>query len=264
MIKGPAGALDNFVSLREEDHTYWDRNGLQYESVSAFRARFKEGFDPKIAYRVAGKGEYIGKTGNEVALAWEEYKNERSDIGTRWHNALELFLKTAKVLPENEHMRPGIESICKEYSGYYRIYSEQVVYDEETRTAGTVDNILVFSSHKNSVIDLTDFKTNEKDLNAKDCDKHGKDKNEFFLEPISHLVSSKYNDYALQLSIYAYMIEKKTGRRIGSLRIHRIPTDNPLGHYFIPVPYLKREVEDMFQWKKEHPDVVILQNTEAL
>lgn len=259
MIKG----LDNYVSLDEATHTYTDRDGRNYMSVSKFRDRFKKPFDPSIAYNCAGKGEYIGMTPQQVIEKWDNYRDERSEIGTLYHNALELYEKTTTIKQEHENLRPMILSVTSEYRDYYRIYQEQVLYDTEYMIAGTGDKLLVTSSHKDAPIDISDYKTNEKGILVKDYDKHGKPVHKYFLGPLSHLLESKYSDYALQLSIYAYMLEKKTGRRIGSLRIHFIPTKNPLAHFFIPVPYMKYEVIAMLEWHKANPVVSLTKKATA-
>lgn len=251
MIRG----LDNYVSLEESTHTYTDKDGRRYMSVSAFRDRFKEKFDPSIAFRVAGKGDYAGMTPQEVLKKWDAHRDDRANKGTRIHNALELYEKTTTILPENEDLRPCILSVASEYKDYYRIYQEQILYDTDLMLAGTADKLLVTSSHKDAPIDISDYKTNARGIKIKDTDKHGKPQHKYFLGPLSHLLESKYSDYALQLSIYAYMLQKKTGRRIGSLRIHFIPTDNPLAHYFIPTPYLYYEVKAMFDWHLANPIV---------
>lgn len=256
MIKG----LDNFVSLDEGTHTYTDRSGRQYLSVSAFRERFKPKFDRSIAYRCAGKGEYINMTPEQVLAKWDQYRDDRSEIGTQYHNAIERFEKSTMILPEDQHLKPMIFSVADQYREYYRIYQEQILYDEEFMLAGTTDKLLVTSSHKNSPIDISDYKTNAKGVLVKDYDKYGKPDHKYFQEPLQHLLLSKYSDYALQLSIYAYMLEKKTGRRIGSLRIHFIPTDNPLGHFFIPVPYMKFEVIAMLEWHRNNPMITQIKN----
>lgn len=254
MIKG----LDSYVYLRPEDHQYFDRDGRRYESVSAFRARFKKPFDRSIAFNCAGKGEYEGMTADQVLAHWDQNRDNRAGIGTNFHDALERFEKTSVILPEDEHLRPAILSILSEYSGYHRVYQEQVLYDTEHMIAGTADKVCVTSQYHDSVLDLTDFKTNAKEVHVKDIDKHGKLQHKYFLHCLSHLLESKYSDYSLQLSTYAYFLEKQTGRRIGSLRIHFIPTEDPLNHFMIPVPYMKFEVMAMLKWRKEHPDTTIL------
>jgi hypothetical protein len=245
--------LTNEVYLEPKSHRYFNRSGDEYTSISKFRAQFKEPFNKSVAYACAGKGDYIDMTAEQVLQHWEDYGNERADVGTRIHEAIELFFDTATTKPEDAHFRPFLLNIVSQYKGYWRTYNEVIVHDDEHMLAGTMDKPLVTTSHKNSIIDITDWKTNIKGIHQKDLDKHGKPKNKYMLHCLDHLMDSKYNDYAIQLSIYAYILQKQTGRRIGQLNIHYINPENPLINYKIPVPYMKLEVEAMFKFNKEKP-----------
>lgn len=244
-IKG----LDDYVYLDKESHRYFNLDGDEYMSVSKFRSLFKEPFNKGAAYNCAGKGEYENMTPEEVLTYWEVYGKERADEGTRIHSAIELFFDSATILPENEMYRPALLNIASKYKDYYRTYNEVVLYDNESKVAGTADKPLVTTSAKDSVIDITDWKTNIKGVHQVDLDKHGKRINKYMLHCLSHLVNSKYNDYAIQLGIYAYLLQKKTGRKIGQLSIHYINPINPLINYKIPVPYMLNDVKAMFEWK---------------
>ena len=112
--------FDNYVTLRESDHRYFDLDGREYESVSSFKKRFKEPFDAKSAAQFsAGRGEYVGMTPSEVEEHWRQYGQERADIGTSVHNAIENYLKSTTILPEHEKFRPLVLSIAKEYAPYW-------------------------------------------------------------------------------------------------------------------------------------------------
>jgi len=241
MIKG----VDNYVTLEPITHTYKDTDNRSYESVSKFRSHFKKPFDKEmIAYQVA-KAE--GRTKQSVLDEWDG----RTDEGTRIHNALERYNKTAVILPSDEDLTLVIKDIAKQYSGYHRVYNEVVVYDTEEMIAGTMDQPMQVTSSSKSVIDIVDFKTNYQGIKQKEVDKNGKFRNDYMLGALSHLQNSKYNDYAIQLSIYAYMLEKK-GNKIGSLAIHWINPADPMDNFIIPVPYMKHDVIAMINWKKEN------------
>jgi hypothetical protein len=238
MIQG----LDNFVYLRKDDHKYFDKNGVEYISNSAFRKLFKPHMDvDMIAYQSSKSSD----------LSPQEIKDEwtfRADEGTRIHEAIQLYNETTTILPENETLRPGILNIESQYKDYWRSINEPVLYDKDVLIATSVDRLLITTSHKNSVIDITDWKTNEKGIKQKEVDKHGKPRNQYMIGVLDHLQNSKYNDYALQLSIEAYFLQKMTGRKIGQLTIHWINPHNPLINYQIPLPYMKLEVEAMIDW----------------
>jgi hypothetical protein len=242
--------LDNFVTLRESDHRYFDRNTEEYLSTSKFLKNFYKPFDSNMIAGQVASSEGVPK---QVILdRWQA----QTDEGTRRHEAIELYLKTTTVLPENEDLRPMVMSIANQYKSYYRIHNEVVLYDIDEKRAGTADLILETTSHKNSPIDIGDFKNYNKGLNQKEVDKNGKCKNEYMLGPLSHLQNSSYNKLCLQLSDYAYKLEKQSGRRIGKLFGHWISPENPLINYQVPCFYLKYEILAMIEWAKENPIII--------
>lgn len=253
MVRFPG--LDGYVSMDVDSHTYWDKDGRQYESVSKFLSRFYEAFDAKVISRAVAKS--TGEDAEEIAAGWAKYGKERADEGTRVHEAMELFEKELKVKPEDEELRPSLISIASEYKSYYRLYQEQCLYDTESLVAGTSDKLCLFSSHPNSVVDIADYKNYVSGLPQINLNKKGERVHKFMLGPLSHLIDSKFNKVCLQLSVYAYLLEKKTGRRIGKLYIHVIPPDNPLAHYMVPMMYMKYEVEAMLLHKKIEDNVLV-------
>lgn len=252
MIEG----LTPTVTLDHGPHKYFhDVTGEEYMSVSKFFSLFKKPFDKSIAYNCAGKGDYVGMTAEEVLNHWEVYGKERADVGTRVHNSLELFSNTTTILPENHDLRPAILNIASQYKGYYRQYNEVVLSDDEFKIAGTSDKVFLVNSNKDSPIDIGDYKSNLKGIHQVDLDKKGQPVHKWMLHCLDWLVDSKYNGYALQLSVYGYMVEKLTGKKIRKLFIHYINPDNPLINYQIPLPYMRLEVQAMFEWKWKNYDV---------
>lgn len=232
--------LDNFVQLDPVPHKYYDRKGQEYESVSKFLARFYEPFNAHFA----SKGD---KT---LQAEWKRYGTERADIGTAIHNSLELYSNEMKILPENEHLRPAIVAITSEYNYAYKSFNEQCLYHTPSLVAGTCDKLILTSAHPNAPLDLDDFKTNLGGLPQVDLKKDGSRNHKYMLHCCSHLIESKYNKYSLQLSIYAYFLEQKTGRRIGRLRIMYIDPTNPMNYYPIPVNYQRGLVQEMLIHKQ--------------
>jgi len=238
--------FDNFVSLRESDHRYFDKNGQEYTSVSAFKSKFKQPFDSqKMAQICAGKDQYTNMTPQQVQEHWLKYGQDRAEEGTRIHDAIELYLKTSTIKPENTDLTPAILSIIKHYQNYYRLLPEQIIYNTQYKIAGKMDLPCICTNSTKSIIDISDFKTNIKGIEQKKLNKQGAPYNKYMLTPIDHLQESTYNDYSIQLSIYAYMVEQKTNCKIGKLTIHYINPNNPLTNYLIPVPYMKYEVIQM-------------------
>ncbi len=243
IVKGLLPGLDSYVYMDVEQHRYFDRDQREYESVSKFISRFVKPFDvQKMAPLTAKKRGVSVKT---VLDEWNLTRDNAINHGNRIHDALERFDKTTTITPENDDLRPTILAVSGVYKSYYRRVSEALIYDTQHFIAGTTDKIMQCTSHPNSVIDLDDYKTNlSKGIEYKS--KY----NEYMLGPLSHLQNCSYNKYALQLSIYAYLYQKKTGCKIGMLNIMFIPPHDHLSFRRIALPYMKLEVEAMLEYKK--------------
>ena len=245
MING----LDDYVTLEPISHRYFDKDGREYESVSRFIGRFKQPFDREMISRRTAKSRKVSQA--TILAEWDKKRDNAIDHGNRIHDALDKFDKTTIIDPENEDLRPTILAISVLFRDYYRNVSEAVLYDTESLIAGTTDKILQTTSHAKSVIDFDDYKTNlSKGIEFKSS--YGN----YMTGPVSHLQDCNYNHYALQLSTYAYLFQKKTGRKIGMLNILFIPPHDHLHFRRIPVPYMKLEVEAMFRHRGLTDDIV--------
>ncbi len=238
------------VSLRHEDHVYTHKNGDIYESLSRVRGCIKEPFQSDMLSAIVAKRD--GKTQAEVLAEWKGKGKEAADHGTNIHEALELYEKTAFIKPENEFLRPMILSLTSEYKDYYQVHQEVCLYDEEYKIAGTADHIIETTKHKSSILSIDDYKTNI----SKGIYFENKYK-KYLLGPFSHLQDTNYLDYSIQLSCYALMLEKLTGRKIGTLSIVFIPPNNPLAYKRIPVNYAKRDAEILFKYYAEQQRIKV-------
>lgn len=238
--------LQNNVYIDSNTHTYWDYDGNQYVSLSRAREIFKRPFDKSVARHCAGKGKYVGMSEQQVLQHWDDKRIKASDHGTKIHNAIETYTNTG-VLSEDETLHALLQSIGSDYREYARTYSEEILYSPSyaskgTRIAGTTDRILQLSARGN-VIDIEDYKTNlEKGIQLFNKD------NKYFLSPFEHMQDCNFNDYSLQLSVYAFMAEELFGYKVRSLWIRYIPADNPLNYRRIPVPYMKSEVINFLEY----------------
>ncbi len=232
------------VKLETESHRYYDDKGAEYTSLSRVRGCIKEPFQSDMLSAIVAKRD--GKTQAEVLAEWKGKGKEAADHGTNIHEALELYEKTAFIKPENEFLRPMILSLTSEYKDYYQVHQEVCLYDEEYKIAGTADHIIETTKHKSSILSIDDYKTNLKNGIFFE-NKYKK----YLLGPFSFVQDTNYFDYSLQLSCYAYMAQKLTGRKIGTLSIVFIPPNNPLAYKRIPVNYAKHDVKILFDYYKE-------------
>jgi len=125
---------------------------------------------------------------------------------------------------------------------------EQKIYNEELLLAGTIDLVINHNGVKNGeettdrVVSLYDWKTN------KEIKRKGYKGQKGILPPTEDLEDCNYIKYALQLSTYAYILEK-TGSIIYKLYIIHLRED---GYEIIEVPYMKDKVKETIEYEKEH------------
>lgn len=236
------------VTLEPKSHRYFHKNGKEFESLSRVRGCIKEAFQSDMLSSIIAKKE--GRSKESVLAEWKGKGDVAANHGTRIHEALERYEKSAIILPEDGHLRPMILALTSEYSEMYQVHQEVCLYDEEYEIAGTADHIIETTKHKSSILNIDDYKTNI----SKGIYFESKYK-KYLLGPFSHVMDTNYYDYSLQLSCYAYMAEKLTGRKIGTLSIVFIPPNNPLAYKRIPVNYMKMEVIALFNYYKEQKHI---------
>lgn len=238
----------DFLSFNEEEHRYTDSSGNIYESVSAAFDRVKKPFDAEgISWGVAKKQlreqgidsptEEALEAARELVLEeWEKKKNDSIEFGNYIHEAIEDWVIGGIPLPvELKKVFDKVDGLT-EYAK--KIEAEQVVYSEKYQVAGTIDMPIYRTNRGDSVIDIADHKTNlSKGITF--------DSKYRFLDPFSHLEACNYNEYAIKMSCYAWMLEEQFGRKIGNLKIFYIYRDDDEEFQIkvYPIPYMKMEAE---------------------
>jgi hypothetical protein len=221
------------VVFDKTNHTYLNPvTKRYYTSVSKLLSLYKDPFDRD--YFAAKKAKQLGKTQEEVIKIWEETNKKACDKGQNIHSIVETFLKTDEVLDAN--LVYDFEKVFDKYD-FKRILSEEMVYDDDVEIAGTSDLICDVDS---DYFDVYDIKTNKRFDFYNKYNKHLK-------VPLNNLHQCHYNDYSLQLSLYAYMYGKltnKTPRKI-SILYHDGAKFNAY-----PTPYLFWEVSALLKHYK--------------
>jgi hypothetical protein len=237
--------FDPKVQLEPVAHKYFNtQTGQEYTSVSKLLGKLGTKFDSDLVSARVAKSRGVAQ---EVVLQeWKNIAKVSTDHGTRIHNALERYSKYAQVLPEDEDLRQMIMDVCSSYSDYYQVYDELTLYHDDCFVAGTSDKILMISKSSSSKFDVEDYKTNLRN-GIETFNKYGNR----LLAPFDYLEDCSFVKYSLQLSIYAYMFECLTGKKCRKLGIRYIPAENYMNHQYIPVMYMKPEVEHIFAMRKK-------------
>lgn len=232
--------MNNHLYFKEDTHQYFrTEDNAEYTCVSHFISKFYKKFDAKTISKFTAKKQ--GKTQEQVLAEWDANRDYACTRGTAFHEAMENYLKFGEISPEYKKVIENFQLLIQDiFDDIIKVHSEILLYIDEFMVAGTSD---IIWEHKDDSFTVGDFKTNKKfNFYSK--------YNDWMLKPIEHLSHCEYNKYALQLSIYAFMYEKLTGKKCRGLVLFWL--DQKTGKWQrIPVNYLKHEVVMMFNFFKK-------------
>lgn len=270
------------VLFQQKDHSYksLDPNeSIQWISVTSFVGQFKQKFDSvsqALKSSKNKKSKWYGMSADEIQQAWENEGKRATDLGTWYHDQREKDLISHDTIQRSGVHIPIIKPI---YDGQIKlapdqkltegIYPEHFVYLKSAALCGQSDRVEVVKD----TVDIIDYKTN-KEI-KKESFKNWEGKSQKMTGPCCHLDDCNFNHYALQLSIYLYIILKHNPRyKPGKLTLHHIvfeeesvdkygypvakkdSDNNPIVKEVVPydVPYLKDEVINMINWLHDNRD----------
>lgn len=262
-----------YTSLKKEDE---DINWL---SVTSFIGTFKQPFDAdtiSVKSSKNKKSKWYGMTPEEIREAWKTEAKRATDLGTWYHNCRESDICSFENMMRQGATIPVFKPIEIEgvkYSPNQKlkdgIYPEHMVYLKSAGLCGQSDLVEVV----NGKVHITDYKTNKEIKTEGYTNWEGITQK--MMPPVSHLDDCHLNHYALQLSLYMYIILKHNPKlEFGSLTIHHImfeeagrdKFDNPITALdsngdpivkdIVPyeLPYLKQEVISIIHWLEDNRD----------
>lgn len=170
---------------------------------------------------------------DEIAAKWKANGQRASHMGTDRHYLAECFFNG---LPHRwwEPDAQVLYKFCREHmvpAGMVAFNTEKEIVCADADVAGSIDLIAWDPSRK--VYHIIDFKRSDKlQTQLRGFRKMG--------APFNHLDDCKGAGYALQTSIYQYILERDYGLTIGDRVLLSLHADAP---FCTSVPYMKREVE---------------------
>lgn len=225
----------NEVYLEPIEHKYFDSNGNRYISFSVLYGKLVEKFD---ADKIASNYKSMSKS--EVLAMWQA----NTDNGTRIDKALETYAQEGIVEAGNEDIAILVKDVLEKYKIYNSTYEQGIPYCKDFMVAGSWDKLSIVSNRKDSRFHLSDFKCFEKGEQSLYSVKG----QAWLNKPFQHLANTKYTKISFQLSFYAYLFEKLTGRKCERLFIDLIVPVCEKGkvisytNQVVPVIYLKNDV----------------------
>jgi hypothetical protein len=259
--------------FREVDHVYYHEKSVEgnltrekYTSVTTVLSGLKKKFDSE------GEAQkYIDKYGDTfleviakkkkldyaelvdiygdlpvsketVLKVWKDINETAKTRGTKYHAKKEkqAYEEGSMPLIEDGEFKVAydIKKLSTKDSGT-TLYAEAILYHPFYKIIGTADEV---------IFDGLSFKINDWKTNRDGITKPAF-KGERLLTPVSHLEANKMNEYALQLSIYAFILEeygyKCTELNLGFVKdVEKDIVEN------YPVPYLKAEAKAILTYFK--------------
>lgn len=269
------------IAYNDLEHRYWNVNDNEkYISVTTLIGRYEQPFDldfwskykalerllPAESWAIEKKSlnntkvfnkeilDIYGiselefnKTQQDILDEWHDKNLKSQERGTKIHAELEnAVYKAGKNVSLKKYGIGGKFECRKDYSDLdleYGVYPEYLVSrtssDGDLRLAGQVDLIV----KQGNEITIIDYKTNEKIKQKSGFDTATR-KTVKMKAPLGHLDDCNYNHYTLQLSTYAWMLQKINPDFVikDLILIHFDHNDNQTIYH---VDYLKDDVERM-------------------
>ena len=175
-------------------------HGEVFQSVTQYISQFKPKFDSE--YWSKKKADERGVDQKEILLEWKKLNDYANDVGTDTHQWIEnYFNRVYSPLPPNIDKIDRINKFNKIFATHlYKLSPvkfEVRIFSKKWKLAGTIDSIFLYRGK----IFLLDWKTNKHDYeNQKIFNK--------LLSPFDEFDESHINEYSIQISLYALILEE--------------------------------------------------------
>ena len=188
------------ISFNASTHTYDVDGDTSYVSVTTLLKTWFKPFDADKCIRILkanpkwNESKYFGMTDADIKEKWSTEGEEAAILGTQMHANIEMFLNGTTVMDDSPEYGYFLRFISDSKLTLHK--AEWRVCDPSIKLIGTIDCSFL---NKDGTIDLYDWKRS-KEINKS----FG-----FSIHPdLSHIPSSKYWQYTLQLNMYKYLAEK--------------------------------------------------------
>ena len=272
------------IVFNASDHSYKsiESDDIKWISVTSLVSNFKKSFDAEaIAVKSSKnkKSKWYGIPPEKILEIWNNEANRATSLGTYYHNQREADLCSLASI-EREGVTIPIITPVPELDGLKQapsqkldpgVYPEHMVFLKSAGICGQSDLVEVV----NDQVYIIDYKTNKEIKKESFVNWEGI--SEKMLDPIAHLDDCNYYHYALQLSIYMYIILKHNPKlKPGKIFIHHVLFEtegddeygypitkytqegDPMVKEVIPIemPYLKEEVISIINWLHDNRDSI--------
>lgn len=239
---------DKEIVFDEEPHIYYIKGSNDNISVTTFvHSNLFPHFDAdKVISKMMKsrnweKSKYYGKTPDEIKDEWEKNRVESSEAGTGMHKSIELFYNNEIVNNSSIEYQYFLKFNNDHKDELVPYRTEWIVFDEETKFAGSIDMIYKKKNGDDKHLIIYDWKRAKKITDENNFERG--------YSPVEHLPNSNYWHYSLQLNMYKKILEKNYDKIIDEMYLLSLHPNNS-AYIKIKVPVLKEEVENIFNLRK--------------
>lgn len=194
--------------------------------------------------------EFLNKK-SEILQSYEDKRNASTERGTKIHAMMEDLFYQGDKKAINKYAGGGTFEVKK---GYYKLDIDRAIYpeflisyefDEYLKIAGQIDYLQISD---NEVV-LLDWKTNGRIDKESYFDRTTK-KRQMMLSPLENIMDCNLCHYQLQLSMYAYLLQKINPKfKIKKLAIVHFDHDGNETEY--EVKYLKDDIARLLLYHRK-------------
>ena len=231
---------DSRIHFDAAAHTYLadmaDGSKLACDSVTTIVEDFFEKFDAD--YWAARKATY-DRPAEVIKAEWEAKGRIARELGTQLHDRIERHYLGMQIEPEAMSDPAFLNFITFAKQRHLVPYrSEWRIFSERYHIAGTLD----FLAFDGNVFEIYDWKRSSKIVTADGSPIRDNRYGKYAKAPIAHIPDCTFHHYALQLSLYRYLLALEYGIEVsaGHLGTFHPDYDRP---YVVDMPYYKDEVK---------------------
>lgn len=228
---------DRLIEFDPIEHKYY-HGGECYESVTTVVEQCFEQFDAKYWASVKRPNDP-----QSLIDEWNAKAQMARDLGTLMHDRIERYYLGDDIEPEADEDRTFLlfkafaaEKTLRPYRSEWRIFSERY------HIAGTLDFLALDDDGRYVIYDWK--------RSTKVVDRNGivltRNFGKTAFAPLRDVADTTYNHYALQVSIYRFILSEHYGIDVTDAFLGVFHPDMPR-HYCVHLPYLRDEVEKLLR-----------------
>lgn len=234
------GERDIDVSLNEKNHVYNIKGDLSYISVTTWNKKHFEQFNPDLVIKNMMQStfwpnnKYFGMSAEEIKELWNKNGRESSEAGVKLHHDIECYYN--KCPNKNDSLEYNyFLNFAQDHIAKTPYRTEWIVYHEQWKIAGTIDMCFI---NLDGTLDIYDWKRSQEIVKTSKYNKWA------LTECISHLPSTNFWQYSLQLNMYKAILEAKYNKKVNKMYLVCLHPNNK-NYQCLEVPDLICEIQDL-------------------